>query len=51
MKPIATEKAIMMIESANVLTFEVDKRKSKESSAGADRCYPPGKKAAEAPCG
>lgn len=30
MRPIATEKAVMMIESANVLTFEVDKRKSKD---------------------
>jgi large subunit ribosomal protein L23 len=30
MKPVATEKAVMMIESANVLTFEVDKRKSKD---------------------
>ena len=30
MKPIVTEKAVMMIESANVLTFEVDKRKSKD---------------------
>lgn len=30
MKPIVTEKAVMMIESANVLTFEVDKRLSKD---------------------
>jgi large subunit ribosomal protein L23 len=30
MKPVATEKAVMMIESANVLTFEVDRRKSKD---------------------
>lgn len=28
-KPIATEKAVMMIESSNVLTFKTDKRKSK----------------------
>ncbi|MCW8965482.1 MAG: 50S ribosomal protein L23 [Candidatus Pacearchaeota archaeon] len=31
MKPIATEKAVMMIEAGNVLTFEVDKRKTKEA--------------------
>lgn len=30
MKPLVTEKAVMMIDSQNVLTFEVDKRKSKE---------------------
>ncbi|MEN7982021.1 MAG: 50S ribosomal protein L23 [Nanoarchaeota archaeon] len=30
MRPVVTEKAVMMIESANVLTFEVDKRKSKD---------------------
>ena len=30
MKPIATEKAVMKIESENVLTFQVDKRMSKE---------------------
>jgi len=30
MKPIATEKAVMMIESGNVLTFIVDKRKAKD---------------------
>ena len=30
MKPIVTEKAVMMIERENVLTFEVDKRKNKE---------------------
>jgi len=30
MKPIVTEKAVMMIESQNILTFIVDKRKSKE---------------------
>lgn len=29
MKPIATEKAVMKIESENLLTFEVDARKSK----------------------
>ena len=29
MKPIVTEKAVMMIERENVLCFEVDKRKSK----------------------
>ena len=31
MKPIATEKAVMKIESENVLTFQVDKRMSKEA--------------------
>lgn len=30
MKPIVTEKAVMMIEANNVLTFEVDKRISKD---------------------
>ena len=30
MKPIATEKAVMMIEAQNVLTFAVDKRKPKQ---------------------
>ncbi len=30
MKPIATEKAVMKIEAENVLTFEFDKRKSKD---------------------
>lgn len=30
MKPIATEKAVMKIELENVLTFEVEKRLSKE---------------------
>ena len=30
MKPLTTEKAVMKIESENVLTFEFDKRKSKE---------------------
>ncbi len=29
MKPIATEKAVMKIESENVLTFQVDRRLSK----------------------
>ena len=29
MKPVATEKAVMKIEAENVLTFEVDKRKTK----------------------
>ena len=29
MKPIATEKAVMKIESENLLTFEVDSRKDK----------------------
>lgn len=30
MKPITTEKAVMKIELENLLTFEVDKRKTKE---------------------
>ncbi len=30
MKPIVTEKAVMMIESQNVLTFETPKNKAKE---------------------
>jgi len=30
MRPIATEKAVMKIEAENVMTFEFDKRKSKE---------------------
>jgi len=30
MKPIATEKAVMKIETENVLTFEFDKRLSKD---------------------
>ena len=30
MKPIATEKAVMKIEAENVLTFEFDKRLSKD---------------------
>lgn len=29
MKPIATEKAVMKIETENVLTFEIDNRKTK----------------------
>ncbi len=29
MKPITTEKAVMKIESENLLTFEFDKRKTK----------------------
>jgi large subunit ribosomal protein L23 len=29
MKPIVTEKAVMKIESENLLTFELDKRKTK----------------------
>ncbi len=29
MKPIVSEKAIMLIERANILTFEVDRRKNK----------------------
>lgn len=29
MKPIVTEKAVMMIESENILTFTVDKSKTK----------------------
>jgi len=29
MKPIVTEKAIMMVESQNVLTFETEKSKTK----------------------
>ncbi len=28
-KPIVTEKAVMKIETENILTFEVDKRKTK----------------------
>jgi large subunit ribosomal protein L23 len=31
MKPLTTEKAIMMIEKENILTFEFDKRKTKEN--------------------
>lgn len=30
MKPVATEKAVMMIELGNIITFTVDKRKSKD---------------------
>ncbi len=30
MKPIVTEKAVMMIESQNILTFIVDKKMNKE---------------------
>ncbi len=30
MKPIVTEKAVMMIESQNVLTFQTEKEKTKE---------------------
>lgn len=30
MKPIVTEKAVMMIESQNILTFETSKIKTKE---------------------
>lgn len=30
MKPLTTEKAIMKIESENLLTFETDKRKTKQ---------------------
>ena len=30
MKPIVTEKAVMMIEAQNILTFETDMRKTKE---------------------
>ena len=30
MKPLTTEKAIMSIERENVLTFVVDKRKTKD---------------------
>ena len=29
LKPIVTEKAVMMIEAQNVLTFEIDKNKTK----------------------
>ena len=29
MKPLSTEKAVMKIESENILTFELDKRKTK----------------------
>jgi len=30
MKPIVTEKAVMMIEAQNVLTFQTSKRKTKD---------------------
>ncbi|MCK4553222.1 50S ribosomal protein L23 [Candidatus Pacearchaeota archaeon] len=30
MKPIVTEKAVMMIEAQNVLTFETEKNKTKQ---------------------
>ena len=30
MKPVVTEKAVMLIESQNVLTFKTDKRKTKQ---------------------
>ncbi|MCK5149907.1 50S ribosomal protein L23 [Candidatus Pacearchaeota archaeon] len=30
MKPIVTEKAVMMIESQNVLAFKIDKNKTKK---------------------
>jgi len=30
MKPVVTEKAVMLIESQNSLTFKTDKRKTKE---------------------
>ncbi|HLC86957.1 MAG TPA: 50S ribosomal protein L23 [Candidatus Nanoarchaeia archaeon] len=30
MKPIVTEKAVMMIETQNILTFEVDRRLNKD---------------------
>ena len=30
MKPIVTEKAVMMVETENVLTFALDMQKSKE---------------------
>lgn len=30
MKPISTEKAVMKIEAENILTFETDKRKTKD---------------------
>lgn len=29
LKPVVTEKAIMMIEAQNILTFKMDKRKTK----------------------
>jgi ribosomal protein L23 len=30
MKPIATEKAVMKIEAENIMTFEFDRRKTKQ---------------------
>ena len=30
MKPITTEKAVMLIESQNILTFKVERQKTKE---------------------
>ena len=30
MRPVATEKAVMLVESQNVITLKVDKRKSKD---------------------
>ncbi|HED06051.1 MAG TPA: 50S ribosomal protein L23 [Ignavibacteria bacterium] len=30
MKPITTEKAVMLIESKNILTFKTDRQKTKE---------------------
>ena len=33
LKPIVTEKAVMMIEAQNILTFTVDKRKMKKEIA------------------
>ena len=30
MKPVVTEKAVMMIESQNILTFKLDSRKTKK---------------------
>lgn len=30
MKPVVTEKAVMMIEAENVLTFQIDRKMSKE---------------------
>ncbi len=30
LKPIVTEKAVMMVEAENVLTFRVDKRRTKQ---------------------
>jgi len=30
LKPVATEKAVMMIESRNIMTFQTEKEKAKE---------------------